>query len=94
MAASQPEAESAGQTWLKEALRDKSSRPEIVDILLQAWWCQVQNQWLAESVPDTARRQAGWREAVQGKTVEIGWLARHAARPARYQPLTLADLGL
>jgi proteasome alpha subunit len=94
MAASQPEAESAGQTWLKEALRDKSSRPEIVDILLQAWWCQVQNQWLAESVPDAARRQAGWREAVQGKTVEIGWLARHAARPARYQPLTLAELGV
>jgi len=94
IAASQPEAESAGQNWLNETLRDKTSRPEIVDLLLQAWWCQVQNKWLAESVPDAAQRQAGWREAVRGKTVEIGWLARHGPRPARYQPLTLAGLGL
>ena len=94
MAASQPEAESAGQSWLNEALRGKTSRTEIVDLLLQAWWCQVQNKWLAESVPDAAQRQAGWREAVRGKTVEIGWLARHGPRPARYQPLTLSGLGL
>jgi len=94
LAASQPEAESAGQTWLNEALRDKTSRPEVVDLLLQAWWCQVQNKWLAESVPDAAQRQAGWREAVKGKTVEMGWLARRGPRPARYQMLTLSDLGL
>jgi hypothetical protein len=94
MAASQPEAESAGQSWLNETLRDETSRPEIADLLLQAWWCQTQNKWLAESVPDAAQRQAGWREAVRGKTVEIGWLARHGPRPARYQPLTLADLGM
>ena len=94
MAASQPEAESAGQSWLNDALRDKTSRPEVADLLLQAWWCQVQNKWLAESVPDAAQRQAGWREAVRGKTVEIGWLARHGARPARYQPLTLSELSL
>jgi len=94
IAASQPEAESAGQSWLNEALRDKTGRAEIVDLLLQAWWCQAQNKWLAESVPAAAQRQAGWREAVRGKTVEIGWLARQAPRPARYQPLTLSDLGL
>jgi proteasome alpha subunit len=94
MAASQPEAESAGQTWLNETLRDKTSRSEVVDLLLQAWWCQVQNKWLAEPLPDAAQRQAGWREAVKGKTVEIGWLARLGPRPARYQPLTLSDLGL
>ena len=94
MAASQPEAESAGQSWLNETLRDQTGRAEVVDLLLQAWWCQVQNKWLAESVPDAAQRQAGWREAVRGKTVEIGWLARHGPRPARYQALTLSDLGL
>lgn len=94
LAASLPEAESAGQTWLNEALRDKTSRSEVVDLLLQAWWCQVQNKWLAESVPDAAQRQAGWREAVKGKTVEMGWLARRGPRPARYQMLTLSDLGL
>jgi hypothetical protein len=94
MAASQPEAESAGQTWLNEALRGKTGRTEAADILLQAWWCQVQNKWLAESVPDEAQRQAGWRAAVTGKTVEIGWLARHGPRPARYQTLSLSELGL
>ena len=27
-------------------------------------------------MPDEAARRAGWREAVKGKMVEIGWLAR------------------
>jgi proteasome alpha subunit len=94
MAASQPEAESAGQRWLNENLQGKTGRTEIVDMLLQAWWCQVKNQWLAEQMPDAARRQAGWRETVQGKTVEIGWLERRNPRAARYQPLALSDLGL
>ncbi|MGA3180160.1 MAG: 20S proteasome subunit A/B [Verrucomicrobiota bacterium] len=94
LAASQPEAESAGQRWLNESLPGKTSRPEIVDLLLQAWWCQVRNKWLAEQMPDAAQRQAGWREAVQGKVVEIGWLQRDGPRPACYQPLTLAQLGL
>jgi proteasome alpha subunit len=94
MAASQPEAESAGQSWLNEALRGKTRRAEVADLLLQAWWCQTQNKWLAESVPAAAARQAGWREAVRGKTVEIGWLARQGLRPARYQSLTLAELGV
>jgi proteasome alpha subunit len=94
MAASQPEAESAGQRWLNETLPGKTSRPEIADLLLQAWWCQAQNKWLAERVPDQAQRQAGWREAVRGRIVEIGWLARQSRRPARYQPLTLSALGL
>jgi hypothetical protein len=79
---------------LNEALRGKTSRPEVADVLLQGWWCQVQNKWLAESVPDQTQRQAGWREAVKGKTVEIGWLARQGLRPARYQAPTLSELGL
>jgi hypothetical protein len=94
MAASQPEAESAGQSWLNEALRGKTGRAEVADLLLQAWWCQTQNKWLAESVPPAEQRQAGWREAVRGKTVEIGWLAREGVRPARYEALTLPGLGL
>jgi len=94
MAASQPEAESAGQAWLNDALRDKTNRAEIADLFLQAWWCHTQNKWLAESLPDVAQRQAGWRDAVKGKTVEIGWLARQGQRPARYHALTLSELGL
>ena len=94
MAASQAEAESAGQRWLNEALAGKSDRAEVVDILLQAWWCQVQNKWLADPMPAAAERQAGWRDAIKGRTVEMGWLARQGPRPARYQPLTLSGLGL
>jgi proteasome alpha subunit len=94
MAASQPEAESAGQKWLKESLRGVTSRADIVDLLLQAWWCQVRNKWLADPLPDAAQRQAGWREETRGKVVEIGWLARSGPRPARYQTLTLPGLGL
>jgi proteasome alpha subunit len=94
MAASQPEAESSGQKWLKESLRGVTSRADIVDLLLQAWWCQVRNKWLADPLPDAAQRQAGWREETRGKVVEIGWLARSGPRPARYQTLTLPGLGL
>jgi hypothetical protein len=31
---------------------------------------------------------------VQGKTVEIGWLARRGERAARYQGVTLEQAGL
>jgi proteasome alpha subunit len=94
MAASVPEAEAAGQKWLNEVLHEKTNRAEVAELLLEAWWCQTQNKWLAETMPVAAERQAGWREAVKGKTVEIGWLAREGARPARYEGLTLGGLGL
>jgi proteasome alpha subunit len=94
MAASQPEAEMAGQKWLEQTLHGVIKRDEVVDILLQAWWCQSRNKWQAEQLPAAAERQAGWREAVRGKTVEMGWLARQSGRPARYSALSLSDLGL
>ena len=43
---------------------------------------------------DLNHRQAGWREAVKGKEIEIGWLAREGSRPARYLAPTAAELGL
>jgi proteasome alpha subunit len=94
LAASQPEAEAAGQKWLKEALQGKSNRKEAADILLQAWWCMSENKWLTDPFPGEEQRRAGWRETTKGKTIEIGWLARQSARAARYQALTLSDLGL
>jgi proteasome alpha subunit len=94
LTASQPEAEAAGQKWLKEALQGKSNRKEAADILLQAWWCMSENKWLTDPFPAEEQRRAGWRETTKGKTIEIGWLARQSARAARYQTLTLSDLGL
>lgn len=94
LAASQLPAEAAGQKWLKEALEGKTIRNEVAEILLQAWWCVAENKVLTEPLPTEDQRKAGWREAVKGKVIEVGWLARHGARAARYQTLTLNDLGL
>jgi proteasome alpha subunit len=94
MAAADAEAEAAGQKWLNEALQNKTSRAEVADLLLQAWWWQTENKSFAAPMPVAAERQARWREAIRGKVVEIGWLARRSPRPARYQSQTLAELGL
>ncbi|MEO5802930.1 MAG: 20S proteasome subunit A/B [Verrucomicrobiota bacterium] len=93
IAASQPDAESAAKKWLSETAKGKGSRNEIADLLLQAWWCLIANKSF-ESVPSEEERRKGWRESVQEKTVELGWLSRKTPRPARYEPLTLAQLNL
>jgi len=94
LAASQPEPEAAGQKWLKEGRQGKTNRTEAAEILLQAWWCVSENKWLTDPIPAEEQRKAGWRETTKGKVIEIGWLARQSARAARYQTLTLSDLGL
>jgi hypothetical protein len=94
LAASQPEPEAVAQKWLKEAMQGKTNRSEAAEILLQAWWCVAENKPLTDSIPAEEQRKTGWREATKGKVIEIGWLARQSARAARYQPLTLSDLGL
>jgi proteasome alpha subunit len=94
VAASQAEAEAAAQKWLGEMVKTKPGRTEAADLLLQAWWRLSENKSFTEGLPDEAARQAGWREAVKGKEIEIGWLARQASRPARYQAQTAAELGL
>lgn len=94
LAASQPEAEAAGQKWLRENAEGKTERKEVADLLLQAWWCVTENKGMTDPLPGPEQRQAGWRESTKGKTVELGWLARRSPRSAKYQPLTLAELGL
>ena len=94
VAASQPEPESAAQTWLNQMLGGKVIQAEIVEILLQAWWCLTENKPWNEALPSEAERRDGWRKAVNGRIIEIGWLARKANRRARYEELTPAQLGL
>ena len=94
VAASVPEAEAAAQTWLSQELNGKTSRGEVAELLLQAWWCHTENKSFTEATPAEAERRAGWRAAVKGRVVEIAWLARTSLRPARYENLTLAQLGL
>ncbi len=93
VAASEAETEAAAQKWLTEAVKSKNSRAEVLDLLLQTWW-RIASGGSFETMPDEAARQAGWREAVKGKEIEIGWLARNLTRAARYQALTAGELGL
>src|SRR5688500_4946650 len=57
--ASQTEAEPAAQKWLGDALKEKSSRTETADLLLQAWWCLTANKSF-ETVPSEQDRRDGW----------------------------------
>ena len=94
VAASDPEAEAAARKWLSENIKTKTSRTEAAELLLQAWWRLSENKPCTEALPDEAARRAGWRQAVQGKEIEIGWLARQSPRLARYQAQTAAEMGL
>jgi proteasome alpha subunit len=92
--ASDAEAETAAHKWLNEAITGKPGPKDAADLLLQTWWALTQGKSFTDGLPDEAARQAGWREAVKGKEIEMGWLARVTLRQARYQALTAAKLGL
>jgi proteasome alpha subunit len=94
VAASNAESEGLAQKWLTEALKDKTDVKDVANILLQAWQRLNEGKSFSEDWPAEGERQNAWREAVKGKVVELGWLARQGARPARYQTKTLAELGL
>jgi proteasome alpha subunit len=94
VAANQPEPEAAAQTWLNQTLGEKPGRSETIEMLLQAWWCLMENKPIGDGLPPEAERRDGWRKAVNGRTVEAGWLARKSERRARYGELTPAQLGL
>ena len=94
VAASEPEAEAAAQKWLGDMVKTRTKPAEAADLLLQTWWRLSENKPFTDPMPDEAARQAGWREAVKGKEIEMGWLARDSARAARYQARTTAEFGL
>jgi hypothetical protein len=94
VAASQPDREAAAQTWLSQALAGKSDRGEVAEILLQTWWCLTENKPFNDGIPAEAERRDGWRKAINGRTAEIGWLARTGSRRARYEEVTVAQFGL
>ncbi|MDB6036680.1 MAG: putative Proteasome, alpha subunit [Verrucomicrobiales bacterium] len=86
--------EKAAQSWLNSNLPETTQKAEIVEWLLQAWWVLREGKSFTENFPSETERKAGWREALTDRIVEIGWLARQSQRVARYQPLSLNDLGL
>jgi proteasome alpha subunit len=90
--AAQGERENAAWQWLRQNLKDKTSRAEVADLLLQTWWCLMENKPFDDSVPPEAERREGWRRRTQDKVVEVGWLARKHHRAARYEALDFASL--
>lgn len=94
VAAGRPEQESAALNWLQKEASGKTGRKEILDLFLQAWWCMTEEKSFTEETPSEEERRQGWRTAVEGKVVEIGWLARTTERLARFERLSLNDEGL
>ena len=94
VAASQHEPEVAARTWLNHALDGNVKRSEVVDVVLQAWWCLTEDKPFGDGLPPEAERRDGWRKSVNGRNIEVGWLARQGQRRARYEELTPAQLGL
>src|SRR5579859_6297577 len=94
VAASQTEAEAAANAWLRKSISRDTSRADAAKLLLQAWWCLKEGKSFGDGMPGEADRNAGWKAATEGRVVELGWLARRSARAARYEALTLAQVGL
>jgi proteasome alpha subunit len=94
VAASQPAGEAAAQLWLQEALAGQAEPSAVVDRLLQAWWCLSENRSFTHDLPPAEERRAQARQAVLGKTVELGWLARQSPAQARFRALAGAEVGL
>lgn len=94
VAASNADAQKEAQAWLTAAIKTETSRKEVADTFLQAWWILTEGRSFTESSPGESERREGWKKAIAGKTVELGWLNRKTTRRARYEPLTLAALGL
>ena len=91
--ASRREAEEPALRWLTGVLPPGTGRRETAEAMLQAWACLTGPRPFEEAIESVENRCA-WREQIQGKTVEIGWLARTSKRPGRYESLTLPQLDL
>ena len=94
VAAIRPEAERAAQAWLKTSLKDRRNRSDIVEMLLQAWWCLVEDKAMDDTIPGESERRDGWRKALNGRTVELGFLERSPTAANKYSALAFSDLNL
>ena len=94
VAASDPDAAGGARDWL--AKQDTETQPlaGAVENILQAWWMILERKMLMDNLPSEAERKEGWRAAVEGKVVEIGWLDRQGSRAARFVGRKLSELGL
>jgi proteasome alpha subunit len=95
IAAADPAAEARVDAWLRDQpLGPGADRAAAADLLLQAWWCLQGDHGRADPFPTEADRRAGWRQAVQGRAIELGWLDRRGAARACFRHLTPDSLRL
>ena len=79
--------EPAVTTWLAGELTGVTEWTAAARCLLGAWWMMSSGASFTDGVPAAAEREAGWRGALSGRTLELGWLRRDLVRPARYMAL-------
>jgi proteasome alpha subunit len=94
VATSAPDAEVAAQRWLRSALTPGLDRGQAAEMLLQAWGVLEARQPFDERIPSEAGRREGWRQRLEDRQLELGWLARDDRRRARFERLTRAQLDL
>jgi proteasome alpha subunit len=92
VAASQPEVEAAALKWLRSTLAGVTDRPTVAERFLETWWrLETGKSFDAQEEPAV---ENGWRQALEGRTLEVGWLARTTGRRARFELLSGSELGL
>jgi hypothetical protein len=94
IATSDPDLEKSAREWLKTQITPGTSRNKAAELMLQAWWVLGHGKSFASDLPPEWERQQGWKNDVENRTVEVGWLNRRSNRRARYEALSRQDLGL
>lgn len=82
-----PDSERAAAAWLQDALKGLSDRIAVARVLLEAGWVLGQGRGFGADLPPAVEREAGWRSALDGRTLELGWLGRQAPGAVRYETL-------
>lgn len=83
VAAPSREFETAAADWLNAQVSPSTNRDEAIRLCLEAWW-MLREQKSFTQVPSDSDRNAGWREGIKDRVVEIGWLGRATPRPAKF----------
>ncbi|MBN8247867.1 MAG: hypothetical protein J0L84_10530 [Verrucomicrobia bacterium] len=81
------EAERGAVAWLDGALKGITDRTAAARVLLEAGWVLGQGRGFGADLPPAAEREAGWRAALTGKSLELGWLRREGPGAVRYETL-------
>jgi proteasome alpha subunit len=94
VAASDLEAGGAARDWLAKHVAPDDPPARVARALLYAWGLLVTKQSFSGDLPTEAARLDFWREAADGRRLEVGWLDRNGRGAAKFRPLAPAELGL